>query len=157
MRGGVDEDEAVASGAPNPNAQLRAMDETQLQALERVGDEWSRVCAEPSAWRDALPVDPNLGSYPVELEPTRFGRFVAVAGRNGELPALRASSELEEPSRSPARLLYQLRRVVLGPPLNASSIAMERMRKLRATPEYGKLAWDALVRAVDRKGFDYRR
>jgi len=35
--------------------------------------------------------------------------------------------------------------------------AAERMHKLRATPEYGKLAWDALVRTIDRKGFDYRR
>jgi ribulose-5-phosphate 4-epimerase/fuculose-1-phosphate aldolase len=34
--------------------------------------------------------------------------------------------------------------------------AAERMKKERATPDYDKLAWDALVRTVDRKGFDYR-
>jgi hypothetical protein len=35
--------------------------------------------------------------------------------------------------------------------------AAERMKKLRASPEYGLLAWEALVRTVDAKGFDYRR
>jgi hypothetical protein len=35
--------------------------------------------------------------------------------------------------------------------------AAERMKKIRSTPEYGELAWDALVRTVDAKGFDYRR
>jgi ribulose-5-phosphate 4-epimerase/fuculose-1-phosphate aldolase len=35
--------------------------------------------------------------------------------------------------------------------------AAARMKKLRATPEYGLAEWQGLVRTVDRKGFDYRR
>ncbi len=35
--------------------------------------------------------------------------------------------------------------------------AAERMKKIRATSDYGLLAWEALVRTVDAKGFDYRR
>jgi hypothetical protein len=35
--------------------------------------------------------------------------------------------------------------------------AAERMKKLRADPEYGVLAWEGLVRTVERKGFDFRR
>jgi hypothetical protein len=35
--------------------------------------------------------------------------------------------------------------------------AADRMKKVRASPDYGVLAWDALVRMVDAKGFDYRR
>jgi ribulose-5-phosphate 4-epimerase/fuculose-1-phosphate aldolase len=34
--------------------------------------------------------------------------------------------------------------------------AKQRMQKLRATPEYGKMEFDGLVRAVDRKGAKYR-
>jgi ribulose-5-phosphate 4-epimerase/fuculose-1-phosphate aldolase len=34
--------------------------------------------------------------------------------------------------------------------------AAERMKKLRATDEYGLKEWQGLVRTVDRKGFDYR-
>jgi ribulose-5-phosphate 4-epimerase/fuculose-1-phosphate aldolase len=34
--------------------------------------------------------------------------------------------------------------------------AAERMKKLRASPEYGLLAWEALVRTMDAKGFNYR-
>lgn len=35
--------------------------------------------------------------------------------------------------------------------------AAARMRKRRATDEYGLAEWQGLVRTVDRKGFDYRR
>ena len=35
--------------------------------------------------------------------------------------------------------------------------AAERMKKLRPTHEYGLLAWESLVRTIDRKGFDYRQ
>jgi hypothetical protein len=82
------------------------------------------------------PDDPNLGSYPqpAELWPTRFGRFVPVAGLDGQLPAVEATTEAEEPPSRPGRLAYRLRRIVLGPPLDASAIAVERMRKLVALP-----------------------
>ena len=86
-------------------------------------------------WRRALPVDPNLGSYPdAEIRPTRFGRFVPVAGRDGQLPAVEATSDAEDAAAGPGRIGLRLRRVLLGPPLSATAIAIERMRKLVALP-----------------------
>jgi hypothetical protein len=122
------------SGAPNPDALLPRLDERQRQLLRRVGHEWDRVCGEPEVWRRALPVDPNLGSYPSEILPTRFGRFVPVAGQDGQLAALEATGDSEAPRPLPGHLAYGLRRVLLGPPLNATAIAVERMRKLVALP-----------------------
>ena len=131
--GGVPSGESF-SGAPNPAALLPTLSEQQLRVLRRVGREWDRVCGDADVWRQALPVDPDLGSYPAEIRPTRFGRFVPVAGVDGQLPALQASNEAETPRPALTHLGYQLRRVVLGPPLNASAIAVERMRKLVALP-----------------------
>jgi len=122
------------SGAPSPDAVLPKLDDQQLAVLRRVGREWDRVCGDPAVWRRALPVDPDLGSYPTEIRPTRFGRFVPVAGVDGQLPALEATDEAEAPRPALGRLGYRLRRVVLGPPLSASAIAVERMRKLVALP-----------------------
>jgi amino acid transporter len=99
-----------------------------------VGREWERVCGDREAWRRALPVDPELGSYPAEIHPTRFGRFVPVAGQHGELPALEATNEAEAPRSGVGHLGYRLRHVLLGPPLSASAIALERMRKVVALP-----------------------
>jgi amino acid transporter len=124
------------SGAPNPDASLPKLDEPQLEVLQQVGREWDRVCSGPDVWRRALPVDPDLGSYPdaAEIRPTRFGRFVPVAGAHGRLPAIEASSDAETAPSSRGRLGRELRRVALGPPLSASAIARERMRKLVALP-----------------------
>ena len=122
------------SGAPNPEALLPKLDQNELRVLRRVGREWDRVCGDPDVWRRALPVDPDLGSYPAEIRPTRFGRFVPVAGVDGQLPALEATNKAEAPRPALGHLGYQLRRVLLGPPLNASAIAVERMRKLVALP-----------------------
>ena len=126
----------AAAGAPSPDALLPALDERQFAVLRQVGREWERLTGDPQAWQRALPVDPNLGSYPhpAELRPTRFGRFVPVAGLDGQLPAVEATTEAEEPPSRPGRLAYRLRRIVLGPPLDASAIAVERMRKLVALP-----------------------
>jgi amino acid transporter len=124
------------SGAPNPDASLPKLDGRQLEVLHRVGREWDRVCGDPEAWRRALPVDPDLGSYPdpTEIRPTRFGRFVPVAGQHGRLPTIEATSEAETPPSLLGRIGYELRRVALGPPLSATAIARERMRKLVALP-----------------------
>ena len=122
------------SGAPNPDALLPKLDQHQLAVLRRVGREWDRVCGDRAAWRLALPVDPNLGSYPAEIHPTRFGRFVTVAGQDGQLPSLEATRAAETPRPLLGRTGYELRRVLLGPPLNASAIVRERMRKLVALP-----------------------
>src|SRR5271165_6672424 len=124
------------SGAPSPDALLPKLDEGQLEVLHRVGREWDRVCGDREVWRRALPVDPDLGSYPdaTEIRPTRFGRFVPVAGQHGKLPAIEATSEAETPSSLLGRAGHELRRVVVGRPLSATAIARERMRKLVALP-----------------------
>jgi hypothetical protein len=90
----------------------------------------------PQTRRHALPLDPGLVSYPdaAEIQPTRFGRFVPVAGREGELPVVEATSDAETPPTRAGRIAHRLRRALLGPPLSAAAIATERMRKLVALP-----------------------
>lgn len=125
-----------AAGAPSPDALLPALDDRQLRLLRQVGREWDHVTGDPQVWRCALPVDPDLGSYPdaADIRPTRFGRFVHVAGRDGRLPVIEVSSEAEAPPTLPGRIAHRARRALLGAPLNATAIATERMRKLVALP-----------------------
>jgi amino acid transporter len=120
--------------APSPDAQLARLDERQLGVLRQVGHEWGRVCGDPERWRQALPIDPNLGEFPAssEIRPSRFGRFVAV--QSGPLPEVEATAAADVEPEPGARLGYRLRRSLLGPPLRSSAIALERMRKLVALP-----------------------
>ena len=124
------------AGTPRPDALLPALDEGQLAALREVGQEWDGVTADPQVWRQALPVDPTLGEYPdaSEFRPTRFTRFVPVAGRDGQLPPIETTSAAEVSPDMVTRIGQRLRRLVEGPPLNVSAIAAERMRKLVALP-----------------------
>ncbi len=123
-------------GAPGPSAMLPTLDEEQLRVLRRVGREWDRVSGDPGLWRRALPVDPDLGSYPApgEIRPARFGRFVPITPPGGRPPAVEAAGEAEVPASLPGRVGYNVRRVVLGAPLKSTAIAHERMRKLVALP-----------------------
>src|SRR5271165_6890460 len=86
---------AASAGAPSPDASLATLDAGQLEILRRVGREWGQVCANPDVWRRALPVDPDLGSFPdpTDIRPTRFGRLVRV--QRGGLPHVEASSEVD--------------------------------------------------------------
>ncbi len=126
--------------APSPDATLVTLDRVQLDALRRVGEDWGRVCGDRDAWLRALPVDPNLGEYPdaEEIRPSRFGRFVSVGdgGDAGAAPVGETESETDEAAPAPraARIGYDLRRALLGPPLRSTAIARERMRKLVALP-----------------------
>lgn len=126
----------AAAGAPSPDALLPALDERQIATLRQVGHEWDRVCGDLCTWQRALPVDPELGSYPdaAQLRPTPFGRFIPVTGLDGQLPTVEATSEAEAPPSRSGWLGYRLRRALLGPPLTATAIAIERMRKLVALP-----------------------
>src|SRR5271157_1164353 len=123
-------------GTPRPDALVPALDEGQLTALREVGGQWDRVCADPQVWRQALPVDPSLGGYPEagQVRPGRFTRFVPVAGQDGQLPPIQTTSVSETPPTPTGRAGQALRRLVFGPPLDASAIAVERMRKLVALP-----------------------
>ena len=124
------------AGTPRPDALIPALDEGQLAALREIGREWDRVSADPQVWRQALPVDPSLGEYPEasEVRPGLFTRFVPVAGQDGQLPPIQTTSVSETPPTPLGRAGQALKRLVLGPPLEASAIAVERMRKLVALP-----------------------
>ena len=120
------------AGTPRPEAVVPALDAGQLAALQEVGREWDRVTDEAQA----LPVDPALGEYPTasEFRPARFTRFVAVSGRDGQLPPIETTSASEAEPTAAARAGQAVNRLLLGPPLDVSAIAMERMRKLVALP-----------------------
>jgi amino acid transporter len=122
------------ASAPSPDALLVKLDERQLGVLRRVGHEWGRICGNPDVWRRALPIDPSSASYPAakDIRPTRFGRFVPV--ERASQPEVRATSETGAPPSAGGHLAYRLRRVLLGPPLRSTAIALERMRKLVALP-----------------------
>jgi len=124
------------AGRPQPEAILPALDPDQLAALREVGRAWDRTSAAPRAWRHALPVDPSLGTYPPahDFQPEGFTRLVSVSGRDGELPTIETRRSAEIPPTAAGRVGQLTRRVLLGPPLDASAIAMERMRKLVALP-----------------------
>src|SRR5271165_1457597 len=123
-------------GTPRPDALIPALDEGQLAALREVGREWDRVSADPQVWRQALPAGPSLGEYPEasEVRPGLFTRFVPVAGQDGQLPPIQTTSVSETPPTPLGRAGQALKRLVFGPPLDASAIAAERMRKLVALP-----------------------
>jgi amino acid transporter len=128
-------DRGADLSAPSPSALLPPLDDEQLVVLRGVGAEWSAVCGDPELWRRALPVDPNLGSYPdpSEIRPTRFGRLVRVSVGNGRPAEVEATGEAE--TTSPAgRLGMAVRRSLLGAPLRSTALAHERMRKLVALP-----------------------
>jgi hypothetical protein len=89
-------------------------------------------------WRQAPPADPSLGEYPEasEVRPALFTRFVPVAGQDGQLPPIQTTSVSETPLTPLGRAGQALKRLVFGPPLDATAIAAERMRKLVPLPFY---------------------
>jgi amino acid transporter len=122
-------------GAPSPSDQLTPLDAGQLSALRQIGEEWRRVCGNHERWHRALPVDPQLSRYPSEVAARGLGRFVPVALEDGGPAAVEASADADTlPTSALGRVAHRLRRVVLGPPLKSTAIAVERMRKLVALP-----------------------
>ncbi len=134
--GAAAEDAGHYSGTPQPEALVPSLNEHQLSVLREVGREWDRASASPAEWRQALPVDPALGEYPDagEFRPTRFSRFVPVAGRGDEMPPIETTRVAEAPATPAGRAGQRARKVLLGAPLDVSAIAVERMRKLVALP-----------------------
>jgi amino acid transporter len=151
--------------APGPDAELTSLDSGQLAVLRRVGHEWGAVCGDPDVWRQALPLDPNLAGFPdpLDIKPTRFGRFVAIQSVSSL--AVEAPREADVPPSRVARFGYKLRRALLGPPLRSTAIARERMRKLIALPvlsadalssvAYGPEAMLAILVLAGSAGLDY--
>jgi len=124
------------AGTPRPDAMMPTLDEGQLAALREIGREWDQLTADPQVWRQALPVDPALGEYPKDSDfrPARFTKVVDLSGRDGQLPAIETTSAAETPLRPGARFGQAMRRLLEGAPLDASALAVERMRKLVALP-----------------------
>ncbi|HTR94554.1 MAG TPA: APC family permease [Trebonia sp.] len=133
---GQDADVQDYAGTPQPDAIVPALNKDQLAVLGEVGREWDRVSASPQAWRQALPIDPALGEYPTasEFRPARFTRFVPVSGRDGQLPPIETTRASEQAPTAAARIGQAVTRLLIGPPLDVSAIAAERMRKLVALP-----------------------
>ena len=145
------------AGTPRPAALIPALDQGQPAALREIGRERDRVSADPQVWRQALPVDPALGEYPEasEVRPAVFTRFVPVTGRDGQLPPVETTSVSETPLTPLGRAWKALKRLVFGSPLDATTIAVERMRKLVALPRaaggrdvLGRLRAQAMLAAL---------
>ena len=123
------------SGAPpSPAAALPGLDDQQLGVLRQIGRAWQEVADTPEAWRRALPVDPDQGTFPPasQVRPTGLFRHVRVAGMGGTGAETLRRAEL--PPTGPGRLGYRARRLLLGAPLRSTALVRERMRKLLALP-----------------------
>lgn len=90
------------------------------------------MSGDPQVWRDALPVDPDMGAFPppAEILPARFGRLVRIPALGRPPP----DDAVEIPPPGSGRPGYRARRILLGAALKSSAIAKERMRKLVALP-----------------------
>lgn len=120
------------AGPPGPAAVLPSLSEEQVRALRRVGRAWGRVSAAPEVWRRALPVEPDVGSFPAKAEASAawFGRVVPLSPLRA-----RAAEGREVPEGGgPAEAGSHVRRVLFGAPLASSAFVKERMRKLVALP-----------------------
>ena len=87
-------------------------------------------------WRQALPADPSLGEYPEasEVRPALFTRFVPVAGQGGQLPPIETTRRFRDAAHAAGPGRPGTEAAGLRPPLDATAIAVERMRKLVALP-----------------------
>lgn len=121
---------------PAPSDLLPDLTTEQLRALHQIGRQWDRVAGESEEWRRALPVDPNVGSYPArhQVRQPRYERFVTVSELGADPRTTLASETPGEASTPAGRAGYRLRRVLLGPALKSTALVRERMRKLVALP-----------------------
>lgn len=123
-----------------PTSALSAAEEYHPLSLEderllrEVGRHWASVLAGRRADR-ALPVDPALGYFRDDPVPTRFGRFAPVRMFRAEAPDELVTTEAGiMPDSRLGLALVRAKRLVLGPPLQTTAVAHERMRKLVALP-----------------------
>ncbi|MFC4565467.1 APC family permease [Nocardiopsis mangrovi] len=123
-------------GPPGPSAAVPALDPEQLQVLRHLGREWERVSRDPEVWRRALPVDPDLGSFPErhEIRPAPVVRLVRVTGLGGTEHEAEAAEAADLPPTRLGRAAHRVRRALLGAPLRNTALVRERMRKLIALP-----------------------
>ncbi|MBV7668427.1 APC family permease [Streptomyces halstedii] len=125
---------AGPGGPPGPDALLPGLGQEQLGSLDKIGRAWGQVSAPPEVWRDALPVDPNLGTFPppTEIRAARAGRVLPIPPLGGS-PGERLDVA-EPPQGRAGRARVWARRAALGEALRSSALVTERMRKLTALP-----------------------
>lgn len=123
------------AGTPRPDALIPALDEGQLAALREIGREWDRVSADPQVAAGAagrpvpgrVPRGQRGPPRPVHPVGARRGtRRAAATDRNHG--RFRDTAHAAGPGRPGTEA------AVFGPPLDATAIAVERMRKLVPLP-----------------------
>jgi hypothetical protein len=107
----------------------------QLTALRELGERWDQALSgRAEALRD-LPVDPDLGEMAPPRRCRRGSRLADVDFvRERRASQLTATAQAEALPTRLGRPAWKLRRGLLGPPLAATAVAQERMRKLIALP-----------------------
>ena len=107
----------------------------ELAALRELGEEGTALAGRDEQLQ-ALPVDPDLGDLAAPAANRRKGRFVAPVDfvRGGHPDEVTATPEAEAEPTPVGSVLLKVKRVVLGPPLALTAVALERMRKLVALP-----------------------
>jgi amino acid transporter len=117
-----------------PTAGQKPLTEADLEVLRRIGQHWRDALGGARISPEGLPVDPDLKSRASEVGRTdRFARVVDVDGFEPVHPGeLVATEEAVKPPLPEARVLFRLRRLVLGPPLATSALVEERLTKLKA-------------------------
>jgi amino acid transporter len=130
---------SVAADALTPDAtvtadaQLPALDDRAVQALQEVGRQWSSCMVDRAAWDEALPVDPDLRYVDGEL--ADGGRFVRIrSATRGEADDLETTPKGDEADSPVGRAEHLARRVLIGPPLRSTALAEQRMSKRLALP-----------------------
>jgi amino acid transporter len=126
-----------SKGAPDasvtPGAQSFPLDERAIKGLREAGRQWPQGSGHREALQQALPVDPALEFTAQERH--RSARFIHVkSARPGEAEDLEATPAGEEGASRSERVVYRLRRAVIGPPLRSTAVAGERMGKALALP-----------------------
>jgi amino acid transporter len=119
--------------ALSPAEEYRSLSADDLRVLREVGRHWASALARRGRER-TLPVDPTLGSFSRPV-PTRFGRFAPIQMFRPEAPDKLVATELGAAPESRFGLAFtRVKRLILGPPLESTAVAQERMRKLVALP-----------------------
>jgi amino acid transporter len=140
--GSADQGAGGPDATVTASAQLPELDQSSLVALAGVGRRWEGCMPAREIWERALPVDPGLDFADPSL--SRAGRFVHIRSAGDEASEddeLEATVQAGESDSAEGRLVYALRRLLVGPALRSTAIAEERMGRLLAL---AVLAPDAL-------------
>jgi amino acid transporter len=117
-----------------PAEEYRPLSADDLRILRQVGRRWASTLARRPA-EFALPVDPTLGYFSRPPVPTRFGRFTPIRMFRPEAPDELVATELAAMPESRLGLPFtRVKRFILGPPLESTAVAHERMPKRVALP-----------------------